>query len=145
MATHSSILAWRILMDRGAWGVTVHGVTKSQTQLSNLNIAQYSLWLNAVAQLTQQSLAHHHPSTLHIVTPKPAPHHSQQTLPMICPIETWPRLECLSGGWKTQVLDAAIGSCNRWPQTWWFKTGNILSHNSSLKPRHHHCHTLCGL
>ena len=35
MATHSSILAWRIPMDRGAWRATVHGVTKSQTQLSN--------------------------------------------------------------------------------------------------------------
>ena len=33
MATHSSILAWRIPMDRGAWQATVHGVTKSQTQL----------------------------------------------------------------------------------------------------------------
>ena len=33
MATHSSILAWRILMDRGAWWPTVHGVTKSQTRL----------------------------------------------------------------------------------------------------------------
>ena len=31
MATHSSILAWRILMDRGAWQATVHGVTKSWT------------------------------------------------------------------------------------------------------------------
>ena len=30
MATHSSILAWRIPMDRGAWWATVHGVTKSQ-------------------------------------------------------------------------------------------------------------------
>ena len=30
MATHSSILAWRILMDRGAWQTTVHGVAKSQ-------------------------------------------------------------------------------------------------------------------
>ena len=29
MATHSSILAWRIHMDRGAWRVTVHGVVKS--------------------------------------------------------------------------------------------------------------------
>ena len=28
MATHSSILAWRIPMDRGAWQVTVHGVTE---------------------------------------------------------------------------------------------------------------------
>ena len=45
MATHSSILAWRIpmdrglvwriLMDRGAWQATVHRVAKSQTQLSN--------------------------------------------------------------------------------------------------------------
>ena len=31
MATHSSILAWRIPMDRGAWPATVHGVAKSQT------------------------------------------------------------------------------------------------------------------
>ena len=35
MATHSSILAWRIPMDRGAWWATVHGVAKSRTQLSN--------------------------------------------------------------------------------------------------------------
>ena len=27
MATHSSILAWRIPMDRGTWQATVHGVT----------------------------------------------------------------------------------------------------------------------
>ena len=26
MATHSSILTWRIFMDRGAWQATVHGV-----------------------------------------------------------------------------------------------------------------------
>ena len=34
MTTHSSILAWRIPMDRGAWQATVNGVAKSQTQLS---------------------------------------------------------------------------------------------------------------
>ena len=34
MATHSRILAWRISMDRGAWRATVHGIAKSQTQLS---------------------------------------------------------------------------------------------------------------
>ena len=28
-ATHSSILAWGIPMDRGAWWTTVHGVAKS--------------------------------------------------------------------------------------------------------------------
>ena len=31
IATHSSILAWRIRMDRGTWWATVHGVAKSQT------------------------------------------------------------------------------------------------------------------
>ena len=31
MTTHSSILAWRISMDRGAWWATVHGVTQSRT------------------------------------------------------------------------------------------------------------------
>ena len=35
MATPSSILAWKILMDRGAWRDTVHGVAKSCTLLSN--------------------------------------------------------------------------------------------------------------
>ena len=28
-ATHSSLLAWRIPMDRGAWQAAVHGVAKS--------------------------------------------------------------------------------------------------------------------
>ena len=35
MATYSSIVAWRIPTDRGAWWATVHGVAKSQTQLSD--------------------------------------------------------------------------------------------------------------
>ena len=30
-ATNSSILAWRIPMDRGAWWTTVHEVPKSQS------------------------------------------------------------------------------------------------------------------
>ena len=37
MVTHSSILAWRIPMDRGAWWTTDHEVSKSQTQLSNFH------------------------------------------------------------------------------------------------------------
>ena len=42
MATYSSILAWRIPMDRGAWRATVCGPpeSKSQTRLSDL--AQHS-------------------------------------------------------------------------------------------------------
>ena len=37
MATHSSVIAWVIPgkgLDRRAWWATVHGVAKSQTQLS---------------------------------------------------------------------------------------------------------------
>ena len=33
MATHPSILAWRILRDRGAWQAVVHRVPQSRTQL----------------------------------------------------------------------------------------------------------------
>ena len=35
MATHSSILVWKIPMDRGAWWAAVHGVAKSRTRLSD--------------------------------------------------------------------------------------------------------------
>ena len=35
MAPDSSILAWKVSMDRGTWWVTVHGSQKSQTQLSD--------------------------------------------------------------------------------------------------------------
>ena len=35
VATHSSVLAWRIPMDRGAWRATVCGVSESRTRLSD--------------------------------------------------------------------------------------------------------------
>ena len=35
MAIHSSVLAWRIPMDREAWWAIVYGVAKSQTRLSD--------------------------------------------------------------------------------------------------------------
>ena len=38
MATHSSALAWKNLMDRGAWWAAVHGVAKSQTRLSDFHL-----------------------------------------------------------------------------------------------------------
>ena len=41
MATHSSIPAWRIPMDRWVWGATVHGVEKSRTQLSTVHTFLY--------------------------------------------------------------------------------------------------------
>ena len=40
MATHSSILAWRILMDREAWRATVHSVTESD-RTKRLSTAQH--------------------------------------------------------------------------------------------------------
>ena len=38
MATKSSILAWRIPMDRGAWWAIACRVSKSQTQMKKLTI-----------------------------------------------------------------------------------------------------------
>ena len=49
MATNSSILAWRIPMDRGACQATVHGVTKSWTKLQRLSTRASTLtrlWLH---------------------------------------------------------------------------------------------------
>ena len=37
MATHSSILAWRIPIDRGTWWTVVHRVAKSRTPLKRLS------------------------------------------------------------------------------------------------------------
>ena len=43
MATHSSVLAWSIPMDTGAWRATVHRVAKSQTRLSTAQTQQHKL------------------------------------------------------------------------------------------------------
>ena len=47
MATHSSILAWRIPMDRGAWWATDHWVTNTQTQLKWLSTHTCRVYENA--------------------------------------------------------------------------------------------------
>ena len=39
MATHSGTLAWKIPWTRGAWWAIVHGVAKSQTQMSDFILA----------------------------------------------------------------------------------------------------------
>ena len=43
MAAHSRIHVWKNPIDRGAWWATVHGVTNSQTQLSDLTLFTHSL------------------------------------------------------------------------------------------------------
>ena len=40
MATHSSILAWKIPMDGGAWGAAVHGGCKESDMTERLNTAR---------------------------------------------------------------------------------------------------------
>ena len=53
MATHSSILAWRIPMDRGAWWPIVHGVANSWTRLKLLGTHTYTNpWL-CITQMYQ--------------------------------------------------------------------------------------------
>ena len=51
MATHSSIFAWRILMDRGAWRATVHGVAKSPDTTEWLSTQEKCLTLSKVLML----------------------------------------------------------------------------------------------
>ena len=55
LATHSSILAWRISLDRGAWRAAVHMVTKSRT------------WLTDYAQHTQHCVPCTMLSIFHII------------------------------------------------------------------------------
>ena len=47
MATHSIVLAW---MDKGAWWAEVHGVTKSQTQLSTQEHKEQALVVEEVLE-----------------------------------------------------------------------------------------------
>ena len=53
MATHSSILAWRIPMDRGAWRAAVYGVAKSVIT-EQLNTAQHTAGSSTVFSLCLQ-------------------------------------------------------------------------------------------
>ena len=53
VATHSSILAWR--MDREPWWAAVHGVAKTQTQLSGINhVVGFSQYFSSLDQLSVQ-------------------------------------------------------------------------------------------
>ena len=47
MAADSSILTWRIPMERGAWWATVHGV-KSQTRLRNRHTHSQWIWNSTI-------------------------------------------------------------------------------------------------
>ena len=61
MATHSSVLAWRIPMGRGAWRATVHGVTRSWTRLSDSHSWGCSTKLFPLCSKGNQLLVYAHP------------------------------------------------------------------------------------
>ena len=52
MATHSSIFARRISIERGAWLATVHRVAKSQTQLSDFHFHFPSLGIKPTSPVS---------------------------------------------------------------------------------------------
>ena len=54
MATHSSILAWKMPMDRGAWQAAVSKITQSQTQQKQL-----STHTNFLSHFFKHLLANH--------------------------------------------------------------------------------------
>ena len=60
MATHSSILAWRIPMDRGTWRATVHRVAKSQTHLKRLSTHKHACSIPVVLKVWLWRLQHQH-------------------------------------------------------------------------------------
>ena len=41
MATHSNVIAWRILWTEDLWWAAVHGVAQSQTRLKQLSMHAY--------------------------------------------------------------------------------------------------------
>ena len=43
MTTHSSILAWRIPMEKGAWWAAVHGVSWSQTDMTEATMHTHTV------------------------------------------------------------------------------------------------------
>ena len=48
MATHPSVLAWRILEMGGAWWAAVNGVTQSQARTKRLSSSSRGTWRAAV-------------------------------------------------------------------------------------------------
>ena len=57
MVTHSSILAWRIPMDKGAWRAAVHGVTKNRTS-EQLSTAKHSILFKMKGEYKRRVLAY---------------------------------------------------------------------------------------
>ena len=71
MAAHSSILTWRISMDRGAWGATVHGVAKSRTRLNDFTFRVGVDIIIIEIKCTTNVMHLNHPETISTLYPVP--------------------------------------------------------------------------
>ena len=77
---------WEIVEDRGAWHTTLHGVTKSRTQLSNWQQQQLHFnGFSSVQSLSRVSLRPH--ELQHARPPYPSP--TPRTYPNSCPLSQW--------------------------------------------------------
>ena len=73
MAIHSSILAWKNPMDRGAWQATLHGIAKSWTRLKLLCTQDNSNWPPVLWDLPLiWSRFSEPPSSLRLILTKPS-------------------------------------------------------------------------
>ena len=65
MAAHSSVLAWRIPGDRGAWCTAVYGVSQSRTRLKGLSSS--SICISEVIDISPSNLDSSSPAFLMIL------------------------------------------------------------------------------
>ena len=105
MATHSSILAWKNPMDRGAWQATVQRVTKSQTWLNDWAHAHICFFtsecfLSWIHRLHTHTHTHNTDSTcMHCRCPQSLSRHTQMSSPNTH-VHTHTHTQAL-GTWRT--------------------------------------------
>ena len=56
MATHSSVLAWRIPGTGEAWRAVIHGVTKSRTRLSDWTELKWKYMIQFLCLLVMKNI-----------------------------------------------------------------------------------------
>ena len=103
MATHSSILAWRIPGTGGAWWAAVYGVAQSRTQLQRLSSIGClsiipSLGLIHVVQLFKMDLPETAPHRPVRKQPENSPEPAVDTEVRRGPRTALPRFQVVSGG-----------------------------------------------
>ena len=89
MATHSSILAWRIPLGRGAWQARVRRVTRSRTWLKRLSAHAHTLRTNThKTPYCLDEVVFSRPSKFWL---QPLPNHSFpfSHLFCLCPVLSW--------------------------------------------------------